>query len=329
MRITFISQKGPSFIERNTPHVPVDLAQQCALKAYNHHYSQIKEMKNEWDVVILLIPKTQEDRDNLYSLFPYDSDGNELVKKAKSISKQVWYMQEGPSWIFQDLPIHQQFWHYSILTGVDGILCENKTDIPYYKGLVPNKISERITDIPSVMIEDLIKDYPNIEKEEKVMIGGNFCRWYGGFDSYIVAQEFHCPIFAPSMGRRIENEELVPNLTHYPYLNWNEWIKTLASHKYAIHLMPTIAAGTFAMNCAFLGIPCIGYQEADTQSELHPNLSVKFGDIKKARELAYKLKNDKKFFENCSNSCKLNYDKLFSENIFIKHMRKTFNFGEK
>lgn len=325
MKITFISQKPPCFIERNTPHVPVDLAQQCALKAYNHHYSQLEQMKNEWDVVILLIPKTQEDRNNLYSLFPYDSENNELVTKAKQISKQVWYMQEGPNWIFQDLPIHQQFWHYSVLTNVDGILCENKTDIPYYKGLVGDK---QVTDIPSVMIEDLIKDYSSIEKEEKVMIGGNFCRWYGGFDSYIVAQEFECEIFAPSMGRRIENEEQVPNLTHYPYLNWNQWIKTLASHKYAVHLMPTIAAGTFSMNCAFLGLPCIGYEEADTQRLLHPNLSVKVGDVEKARKLANKLKNDKKFLENCSKECKLNYEKLYSEKQFLKHMKKTFNLGE-
>ena len=96
MKITFISQKGPSFIERNSPHVPVDLAQQCALKAYNHHYSQLEQMKNEWDVVILLIPKTQEDRNNLYSLFPYDSENNELVTKAKQISKQVSTFDKNP-----------------------------------------------------------------------------------------------------------------------------------------------------------------------------------------------------------------------------------------
>ena len=131
MKITFISQKGPCFIERNTPHVPVDLAQQCALKAHNHHYTQLEQLKDEWDIVILLIPKTQEDRDKLYSLFPYDVDGNDLIRKAKKVAKKVWYMQEGPSWIFQDLPIHQQFWHFSLLSSVDGILCENKTDIPY------------------------------------------------------------------------------------------------------------------------------------------------------------------------------------------------------
>ena len=37
MKITFISQKGPSFIPRDDIHMPVDLEQQCALKAYNHH----------------------------------------------------------------------------------------------------------------------------------------------------------------------------------------------------------------------------------------------------------------------------------------------------
>ena len=176
-----------------------------------------------------------------------------------------------------------------------------------------------------VMIEDLIKDYSSIEKEEKVMISGNFCRQYGGFDSYIVAQEIECEIFAPSMSRRIENEEQVPNLTHYPYLNWNQWIKTLASHKYAVHLMPTIAAGTFSMNCAFLGLPCIGYEEADTQRLLHPNLSVKVGDVEHAKKLANKLKNDKKFLENCSKECKLNYQNLYSEDKFLEHMNKTFN----
>ena len=271
-----------------------------------------------YEYLILQIPKTPEIRKQLID--------RDIVKEARRISKRILFFQEGPVWVYQDMPLEQQFWHYNTLVDVDLIFCENTTDVPYYKGFVPGK---PVTPLPDLIVDDTLVGIENVEKQDKAIIGGNFCRWYGGFDSYIVAQEFHCPIFAPSMGRRIENEELVPNLTHYPYLNWNEWIKTLASHKYAIHLMPTIAAGTFAMNCAFLGIPCIGYQEADTQSELHPNLSVKFGDIEKARELAYKLKNDKKFFENCSNSCKLNYDKLFSENIFIKNMKKTFNFGEK
>lgn len=311
MKITFISQKGPSFIPRDSIHMPVDLAQQCALKAYNHHYSQINSIDKDWDIVILLIPKTPEDRDKLYNI--------DLVSESRKISKQVWYMQEGPSWIFQDLPLHQQFWHYNVLASVDGILCENKTDIPYYKGLVPD---QKVIDIPSTMIIDRVKEYTSIEKKEQVIIGGNFCRWYGGFDSYIVAQDFQCPIHAPSMGRKIANEEQIEDLHHYPFMDWNEWIKMLASHKYAIHLMPTFAAGTFAMNCGYVGTPCIGYDIVDTQRSIHPQLSVKPGDLVAARSLAKKLLNDKNFWDECSSQAKENYNKHHSEEVFLEHMFK-------
>ena len=312
-KITFISQKPTCFINRDSTHLPVDLAQQCALKAFNFHYSQINDIDNDFDIIILLIPKTPEDRE---SLFNFD-----LVELAKKKSKKVLFMQEGPSWIFQDLPLHQQFWHYNILASVDGILCENKTDIPYFKGLVPNK---PVFDIPSVMIEENILQYKKNKKEDKVMIGGNFVRWYGGFDSYVVSQEFEVPIFAPSMGRKIDGEEQIHDLTHFPYMNWNKWIETLSSFKYAIHLMPTIAAGTFAMNCGFLGLPCVGYEEADTQRIIHPNLSVKIGDLESARKLCQKLKNDEEFYKNCSTESLENYQKYYSEKVFIKNMKERF-----
>lgn len=309
-RITFISQKPPSgIIPRNQTHMPVDVAQQCALKAVNLHYSQLSTTADKFDVAILLIPKTKEDRDQLFNL--------DVVGLARKIADSVWFMQEGPSWIFQDLPLHQQFWHYNVLAKVDGILCENYTDVPYYKGLVGRK--KPVHPIHSVMIEDMILPYRSIVKQDKVMIGGNFCRWYGGFDSYIIAREFELPISAPSMGRRVEGEEGIENLTHYPYMNWNQWIKTLAEHKYAIHLMPTIAAGTFAMNCGFLGIPCIGYEEADTQRLIHPELSVKVGDIDHARQLVEKLK-DPEYYDYASKQAFQNYTKHFSEASFLEHM---------
>jgi len=51
------------------------------------------------------------------------------------------------------------------------------------------------------------------------------------------------------------------------------------------------------LNCSYLGIPCIGYNNLDTQRELHPNLSVKDGDMETARELVKKLWNDLDFYE--------------------------------
>ena len=95
-----------------------------------------------------------------------------------------------------------------------GCYVKTKTDIPYFKGLVGE--DKWVEDIPSLMITDLIKDVEFQPKEEKVVIGGNFCRWYGGFDSYICARDLDIPIWAPSMGRKIKNEELIEDINYFP-----------------------------------------------------------------------------------------------------------------
>jgi hypothetical protein len=100
---------------------------------------------------------------------------------------------------------------------------------------------------------------------------------------------------------------------------WNEWIETLANFNIGIHLMRTHAAGTFALNCAYLGIPCIGYKGLDTQQSLHPELSVDIGDIEKANELVLKLKNNLEFYNYCSQNAKDNYDKLYTENVWLQN----------
>ncbi len=105
---------------------------------------------------------------------------------------------------------------------------------------------------------------------------------------------------------------------------WNEWIKTLANFNIGIHLMRTHAAGTFALNCAYLGVPCIGYKGLDTQQILHPDLSVDVGDIEKANQLTIKLRDDKKFYNYCSNVCKDNYRKLYTENMWLQKWNKIY-----
>ena len=85
--------------------------------------------------------------------------------------------------------------------------------------------------------------------------------------------------------------------------------------------MPTHAAGTFTLNCAYWGIPCIGYKGLDTQ-HLHPSLTVEFGDVLSARKLAKKLKDDLDFYEKCSSECQSNYKKsLFTESNYNKHIK--------
>jgi hypothetical protein len=90
----------------------------------------------------------------------------------------------------------------------------------------------------------------------------------------------------------------------------------LSTFKYAIHLMPTVAAGTFSLNCAYFGIPCIGNQRVDTQRLCHPALSVDVNDLESARKLAIRLRDDHDFYDECSKTALENYKKYYNIDIW-------------
>jgi hypothetical protein len=114
------------------------------------------------------------------------------------------------------------------------------------------------------------------------------------------------------MGRRQEGEGQL-GITQLPYLEWNQWVSELSKRRVGIHMMRTHAAGTFAMNCSYLGIPCIGYDGLDTQRILHPNLTVADGDLKSARKLVDRLWNDLDFYEENRILTTELYNKHYSE----------------
>jgi hypothetical protein len=87
--------------------------------------------------------------------------------------------------------------------------------------------------------------------------------------------------------------------------------------------MRTHAAGTFSLNCSYLGIPCIGYNGLDTQEVLHPNLSVDVGDLQTARKLVLKLK-DEEFYKEQSDITKKMYKEFYSEDKFYSAFKKQF-----
>ena len=78
------------------------------------------------------------------------------------------------------------------------------------------------------------------------------------------------------------------------------------------------------MNCSYLGIPCVGYSNLNTQSLLHPDTTVELGDIISAKKIAKKLKNDKNFYQKCSEQTKILFEKKYSETAFINHMKDIF-----
>jgi hypothetical protein len=176
--------------------------------------------------------------------------------------------------------------------------------------------------IPSLMIEDSIKDI-EWKPEEKAIIGGNFARWYGGFESYLVAQEFKVPTWGQTSHAMREGEEQI--VQHLPRVMWTDWIEQLSTFKYAVHLMPTVAAGTFSLNCAYFGIPCIGNKTVDTQRLCHPELSVDIADIESARKLANKLTTDQDFYKKCSQEAKENYEKYYKIDLFKQKIFSILN----
>ena len=85
--------------------------------------------------------------------------------------------------------------------------------------------------------------------------------------------------------------------------------------------MPTVAAGTFSLNCAYFGIPCIGNKEVDTQLLCHPALSVDINDLEKARKLAIQLKEDEVFYKECSNMAKQRYKEIYSKELWLEQIK--------
>ena len=310
MKIAFFSESPfDGKITRDFDNMRVEYAWYVGLDATHHYVGHLPSMEeNMYDLGIVIIPKTK-----IEQLIQVD-----LIKQMKRVCKKIGYMQEGPYWFFQDYPLEQQIWYFNTLMEMDVIFGHNRADVDYFKGLTQK---EHVYQNRTLMITDEIKPTTELENRSGVIIGGNMVRWYGGFDSYIIAQEFGEKIFAPSMGRKIDREEEM-DITHLPYMIWLDWVNNLSQFKYAVHLMPTFAAGTFALNCAYHGIPCIGYEGLDTQSHCHPQLTVKMNDLNGARKLADKLKSDNGFYETACQTAKRNFNAFFGEEEYTYNMKE-------
>jgi hypothetical protein len=307
MKIAFVTEM--TFfgkVPRGHLNMRVEFAWMSALNA--DHIPCTAEPRDSYDLIVLILPKKNL---NLWI-------NNRYVEKFRLKTKRLAIMQEGPHWYFQDYDIQTQFWFYNLLMSVDILFTHNQVDRKYYEGITGRDV---VRVMPSLLIEDMICKIPDKPKTG-VMIGGNFVNWYGGFDSYITAMELDTTIYCPSMGRKQSQEDSINNINYLPYLNWYDWMENLSCRKYGVHLMRTHAAGTFALNCAYFGIPCIGFKGLDTQEFCHPSLTVDLADVKSARVLAKKLL-DGEFYKKCSDECKQLYIKNYSESVFLSYMKET------
>jgi hypothetical protein len=321
MRIAFLTEMGFSgTIPPTHNNMRTEFAWMNALNAVHYPLANYDSVK-EYDVVFIIFPKgktylNSEGSTLVNGINPISTYLQQpIIPTLKESNTKVYYIQEGPHWWWNDYEVIDQIQFYNFLSLTDGIFAHNVSDASYYRGLFWNK---KVEVIHSLMIEDFIKDIQPIT-EDKVLIGGNFSRWYGGFESYMVASEFGLPIWGQESHSKRVNEGGIGNLSHFPRMNWNDWMVEVSKFKYGVHLMPTVAAGTFSLNCAYFGIPVIGNEKVDTQRLLHPNLSVEVNDVESAMLMVEMLK-DPIFYKKKSEEAKDNYHTYYTKEVWIKQM---------
>ncbi len=305
MKVAFFSEMGNNQkYPRDFPNARTEVGWCVALDAPMCHLQHLPN--DRFDLGIVIIPKNNPNVD---------------LNHIRKVCDKVAVMQEGPHWFFQDYSLDKQFYYYNTLVEADWVYCHNESDVSYYLGLGCKDVRVmRSLMIPKGLTsrrEILIDSYgdlpsPKSYEKPKVMIGGNFVSWYGGFDSYIAVRELGYDISAPSMGRKQKQEDSIEDINYLPYMSWREWIETLGNYNVGVHLMRTHAAGTFAMNCAWHGIPCVGYKGLDTQEILHPLTTVDVGDLDEAVRVVEKLK-DEKFYRLCNKTIAKRFEQNYTE----------------
>ena len=325
MKIAFLTEMGfEGKIPADHSNMRTEFAWMHTLNADHRHIHNYKEVKG-YDHVFIIFPKgrvylSAEGLQAVRGVNPVSEIlAGDLVGELKHTNKKVYNIQEGPHWWWNEYEMIDQVLFYNMMISCDGIFAHNEHDVKYYKGMFP---SVPVHVIPTLMINSIVEDIQPLRKE-KVIIGGNFARWYGGMESFTVAQRFEVPIWGQTSHAMREGEDQLIN--HLPRVMWTDWMKQLSSFKYAVHLMPTIAAGTFSLNCAYFGIPCIGNEKVDTQRLCHPDLAVDVEDVERAVMLAERLKNDEEFYKQCSITAKDAYRIYFSQELFKQKINNTLS----
>ena len=305
--VVFFSESGiVGKVPRDFPNARNDIAWSIMMNADWCPYG--KRPEKRYELGIVTIPKTNPNID-------FDI--------LKQYCDKIAVMQEGPHWYFQDYSVEQQFQFIENLRNADWVYCHNVSDRPYYEGLGCKDV--RI--MRTLMLPDGLDSQRYSSDKEGILLGGNFTSWYSGLDSYLIAHAVNQPITNVSMGRKQEQEDMIPDIKYLPYMTWREWINECGKYKVGIHMMRTHAAGTFSLNLAYHGTPCLGYKGLDTQELLHPQTTVEVGDIRGAKKILEKLYADKYFYHECSEQSNKLYHEYFEEEQWLKHFKKENKLG--
>tara|TARA_Y100000593_G_scaffold17200_1_gene34371 strand:+ start:676 stop:1674 length:999 start_codon:yes stop_codon:yes gene_type:complete len=322
MKIAFFSEG--SYVgtpPRDSKNMRTDTAWVCALNAVHYPIPSLLQetitIQEKYDIGIVIIPKTTGGNTgaekNPYDREALSTNNYALVENLKSVCDKVLVMQESTHWDWQEDDAKIMTWYYLQLASADGILCHNDIDVPYFEGITgkPAYI------FPTLMIEDTLK--VSDEKEDKVFVAGNWHTTYRGFDAWVMGVQFGLPMTGFKSGKFKEGEG-GQAVNYLPWMYWTDFMYELSKHKYGIQCYQA-SAGQFPLNCAYFGIPCVGYNDVNTQRDLFPELSVDRGDIVSAKKIINELKSSSELYERVSINAKNKYIELYSETAFLENWK--------
>lgn len=251
---------------------------------------------------------------------------NNCVDNLKKQFPKVYIYQDGEIGWWNREETRLQVWWYNQLATADGIIVPNSTDVDFYKGIFPDS---DIRVIRSVMTDEQLDKTKFKSKEDRVILNGPLTTEYSGFPQVVLAHNTGMEIDIPPMSEYLmpkDSWEMAPNLgvNYLQYMSWNEWMYNLNRYKLGYMLTPAIASASFALNCGYLGIPCIGNNKADVQRILFPDLSIDVFDNKTALELTKKLTHDKVFYNEISTKAKELYKQEFTKEKMIEILNKKY-----
>ena len=307
MKIAFFTEGGYyGKVPRNNPNMRTDQAWIAALDAVHIPIFSGSFPDEQFDVGIIIIPKEKNREYLAENNYP-------LIDAVRQICSRVYVMQESTSWEWQDESFKSMTWYYNQLSKADKILCHNDIDKPYYMGLL-NKDTDHIQVLPTLMIEDVVKT--SDEKHEMVFVAGNWHTTYCGFDAMIAATSMGIPMVGFKSGKFKDGEE-ISGVNYLPWMRWDQFMFELSKCKYGVH-MYRASAGQFPLNCSYLGIPCVGPNDINTQKDLHPMTSIDRGDLIGAARKLQLLQENADFYEECVYTTKKLYEERYSEKAFLE-----------
>jgi len=288
------------------------------------HFNIGKLITDSWDgsiydIAIVIIPPTSKESES-FDRQQLTVNNYDLVERIQVFSNKVFVMLDGTYWNWQKDDVKNMIWYYKQIYGADAILCHNDIDVNYFKGLTGKPVHVLPTLMEENTVTKLNSDRVKKNRNEKVMVAGNWNTTENGFDAWIIGKEFKLPISGFKADKFKDDEDL-SGINYLPPMGWDKFMINLSGYKYAVQCYHA-DDGWFSLNCAYLGIPCIGYNDTNTQRDLFPDLSVDRGDIVSARMLVYKLKDDKDFYQKCSSESFDRYEKMYSKKIFLEKWNK-------